>query len=430
MVDAFRQRLCNQPHPPSFLPPKPAIIKRPRRNIAVSSRERKGAGSQIPPLAAGFFHKQSCTPPQESGCSTCLNLGKCQEILEDIHHIEPSNYLLYEGVSIVDYAHILSIMGDDDSYKPKIRYFPSKQKLTVTMPSEAHQVLINPISSTIKAAIDTIEYDDAILVRLEQSTAFAGTTHFPSTPDLQMLIDTVSPNPDIAQNRTLWVMEVTFSQTDDDVTEQLRSFIAKSSDLIVVSKLLVKESRTFHAPGKKSQFSRNAKRSKMLSNSQVLSQRDKSNPYGPVVVEGHTWISIGYVEFQVWVRKPGNLSIDLEDLDPEGYAHWRLYPSEGDDVGDVNEMFRSGLKQVKDAILYRMTHLHDAVSATDSDIEQALQCIQEWTPPKIVLSKEFGRQAFNATRSGMIPSLWEDPVNPVDQLRAKRGKGHKEYFPL
>ena len=355
--------------------------------------------------------------------------GKCQEILESICHIEPSNYLsvyphiircktLIVNDIVWRYFHCglcphfeyyrrqqfiqakvctLNIIQSQDTkdLSRRIAYFPTKHKLTITMPSEAHQVLINPISSSIEAAINTIEYSSAIL-------------DFSATPDLQMLIDVVSPDPDIAANRTLWAMEVTFSQSDNDIKEQLHSFITNSSDLIVVSKLLVKESRPLHPQGKNhnSLITCGSQRCYLMAKychngihpicmvpswSQAIcgSPLATSNfMFGSVGLAGLqlTWkiqilkaMHVGYVGvYFVWYFENAHFNPYVQ----------RLFPFADDDVGNVNEVFQSGLQQVKDTILYCMTHLRNATLATDSsDMEEVLRCIQEWTPPKVVLSK-------------------------------------------
>jgi hypothetical protein len=73
----------------------------------------------------------------------------------------------------------------------------------VTMSCDAHQVLITLITFALQVAIKSIKYDDSILVCIEQSKPFQGPSGFSTIPDLHILINVISSNPNIIQSQ-LW----------------------------------------------------------------------------------------------------------------------------------------------------------------------------------------------------------------------------------
>jgi hypothetical protein len=69
------------------------------------------------------------------------------------------------------------------------------------MPCDAHQVLITLITFALQAAIKFIKYNNSILVCIEQSKTFQGPSGFSAIPDLHMLINVISSNPNIVQSQ-------------------------------------------------------------------------------------------------------------------------------------------------------------------------------------------------------------------------------------
>ena len=115
-------------------------------------------------------------------------------------------------------------------------------------------------------------------------------------------------------------MESAFSQRDKDATQRLQQYIDDDPDLLVVRTIVIKQASTYRSPGSDVNLATQLRSAPLMTLSEWLRFRSDEDEYGQVVVDGFTWFSLARVEIHLWVRLPGNSTIDLDCLDGNNYA--------------------------------------------------------------------------------------------------------------
>lgn len=116
-------------------------------------------------------------------------------------------------------------------------------------------------------------------------------------------------------SRRLVIGECAFTQRDADVTEKLRAYLRQPSDTLVAFKILITEDPPYSTP---SLTPSAAKQSLSLERDEF--DRANEGDFARVTVGRHTWLSISSVEFHVWIRQPGESSIDVDRLESGGHT--------------------------------------------------------------------------------------------------------------
>ena len=121
-------------------------------------------------------------------------------------------------------------------------------------------------------------------------------------------------------SQTIWVMESTFSQSDNDVMEKLRCYTRSNPDLLVAGKIVVKQSRQWSSPGSIKFLVKNLHSSELVTQVEWPGIYGDATKYSEVVVDKYSWFSLSSAKLHLWICKPGATKIDLDGRDGDSYA--------------------------------------------------------------------------------------------------------------
>lgn len=107
----------------------------------------------------------------------------------------------------------------------------------------------------------------------------------------------------------LWLIESTFSQSDDDIMAKLRGYILEIPELLVACKILFKQAGIYQSPGVKHSVVKFLRSSTLLTTNEW--KKLVRDEFADVVVDGHTWFSLSSVSIHVWVCLPDH-GIDID----------------------------------------------------------------------------------------------------------------------
>ena len=190
----------------------------------------------------------------------------------------------------------------------------------VSSPSAAHESILNTVMEDLARILTTIPIPpDIVCCRVCPNTGYQSEL-ICAIPDLTILMFSkrLAESPRLLQ--TIWVMESTFNQSDNDVMEKLRCYTHSNPDLLVAGKIIVKQSRQWSSPGSIKSLVKN------LCSSELVTQVEWPGIYGnaakylEVVVDKYSWFSLSSAELHLWIRKPGATKIDLDCRDGDSYA--------------------------------------------------------------------------------------------------------------
>ena len=120
------------------------------------------------------------------------------------------------------------------------------------------------------------------------------------------------------EDRLLWFMESTFSQSDKAVMEKLRDYVYDHPDVLVVGKILFKQTTPYHSPGLNGSLAPCLRSSDLMTWTEWWGNLGAED-FASVVIDGYTWFSLSTIEIHVWTCKDG--PIDVDDLDSDRYAY-------------------------------------------------------------------------------------------------------------
>ena len=115
-------------------------------------------------------------------------------------------------------------------------------------------------------------------------------------------------------------MESAFSQSDDDVMYKLRAYACDNPHLLVVGKIIIKQSTQWSSPGSTKSIVKNLRSSKLMTEEEWPGIYGDPKEYMEVVIDNYSWFSLSSVELHLWIHKPSMMKIDLDCRDGDGYA--------------------------------------------------------------------------------------------------------------
>ncbi|KAL4070271.1 hypothetical protein J3A83DRAFT_4241683 [Scleroderma citrinum] len=315
LVSRSQQRMGKISRKPSNGPPSHLSAVQKRLPTSHQNCTRSTPPS-VKPGAMVVQHNTSCPPLVHSNNS--LHCVKCREITKALSRAK-QEYLVYEDISWSDYNHILDRLKSNRDQKiwKRLTFFPGSRRLMVSSPSPIH---------------DHYFEEDSIC----------------GIPDLSIIMYGKGGEEGIRVPRVLWIMENAFTQSDCDVMQKLKAYVCDHPDLLVVGKILMKQTTRYRSPGL------------------------KASEFAEIVVDGHTWFLLSSVEIHVWVHQHGDPKVDLNCPDGDGYASGTLFPTV--DLDNVDKAFWRGFQLTKEAILRELI----ADKASFDRVEQ-------WSPPARLL---------------------------------------------
>ncbi|KAL4077886.1 hypothetical protein J3A83DRAFT_4217620 [Scleroderma citrinum] len=287
----------------------------------------------VKPGAMVAQHNTSCPPLVHSNNS--LRRVKCREITKALSRAE-QEYLVYKDISWSNYNHILDRLKSNRDQK--IWKSPIHESILV--------VIISDIDGTLRTIL-------VLQITLPQP----GSSHYfeedsiCGIPDLSIIMYGKGGEEGICMPQVLWIMENAFTQSNHDVMRKLKAYVCNHPDLLVVRKILMKQTTRYHSPG------------------------SKASEFAEIVIDGHMWFSLSSVEIHVWVCQHGDPKVDLNCPDGDGYASRTLFPMV--DLDNVDKAFWWGFQLTKEAILHELI----ADKASFNRVEQ-------WSPPARLLDPE------------------------------------------
>jgi len=186
-------------------------------------------------------------------------------------------------------------------------------------PSAAHECILITLNKDLSIILATIPIPpDIACCQVGPNTGHRGDS-ICGVPDLtvKMLSQRLESH---RLSRTIWVVECAFSQSDADVMHKLRAYTCDHPHLLVVFKIVIKQSAQWSSPGSTKSIVKNLRSSKLMTEEEWPGIYGDAKKYAEVVVDNYSWFSLSSVELHFWIRKPGATKIDLDCRDDDGYA--------------------------------------------------------------------------------------------------------------
>ena len=186
-------------------------------------------------------------------------------------------------------------------------------------PTPAHESVLGTIMFITGHALGTIPAPVGMLPQTRTNNCF-NEDSICGIPDLAIMMWGQDGEGGNREPRALWLMESAFSQSDRDVMQKLNAYVRDLPDLLVVGKILVKQTKKYRSPGSKASIAQRLRSSRLLKRGEWSSDYGKLQGFSEIVVDGHMWFSLSSVTIHVWVRQHGNSKIDLSCSDGNGYS--------------------------------------------------------------------------------------------------------------
>jgi len=190
-------------------------------------------------------------------------------------------------------------------FKLRLTFLPHLQRLMVSSPSPLHEFIVNFLMDELSCTFRTIPFPKSITCQPAGNKSF-NKTSIQGIPDLT--IDMWSHHN--RQSRRVLLGECAFTQSDENVTENLQAYVLDAPDILVVCKILINQGDRYHSPGAKPSIAKGLQSSCLLTWSEFSSAN--AGDFARTVVDGHTWLSLSSVEIHVWVRQAGNSDLNLD----------------------------------------------------------------------------------------------------------------------
>lgn len=279
----------------------------------------------------------------------------------------------------------------------------------MTLPSQAHEQPITQINFAFQTAITSIGHDNALVqVHAHANSRFSGDS-IHADPDIHIIctpfVDIGVPNKSIS----LWILENCLSQTESAGRDKIRRIIADESGILLASLINMIEAHRYANPDPGSEIAQRLRSKPVMSFEEWTPTRTRSNQFGPVISEGHSWVELSKIEFHTWIRAEDS-AIDLENDDPSVYSkgvsddlftfspclstHLQsLFPIEN--TSDMDAMIGRGIAKIRDVILHHLVLL---------DPEGDHDDVRQWTPPaKVIRWKEI--------KASLVTAVWATAYN-------------------
>ncbi|KAG1902853.1 uncharacterized protein F5891DRAFT_1185995 [Suillus fuscotomentosus] len=282
----------------------------------------------------------------------------CRELLQKVIRVNPDTRCMdFKDVDKVAFDLVSCIIEETEiSFtigKPRLTYIPlghsttSKGVIIVEWPSAVHEVPFDEMNKAFTMAFYGLPYDqDIILTTVHMNLSLkSGLTSI--TPDMSISF-TATEGPH--QTALIpFIGECTFSQDEDKLFQKLISEVAAHLEVVLVVMVIIKEEHPYHSPAPHSPaWETLRKDAEYLSFDDFVTKIEGSHDHmlsHPVVVAGHMWCKIAFIEYQVWVRADRDEPIDLENHNAECMATGSLFPDMNMDA--VQARMNEGLQQMK-----------------------------------------------------------------------------------
>ncbi|KAL4069360.1 hypothetical protein J3A83DRAFT_4250782 [Scleroderma citrinum] len=359
LVSRSQQRMGKISRKPSNGPPSHLSAVQKRLPTSHQNCTRSTPPS-VKPGAMVAQHNTFCPPLVHSNNS--LHRVKCREITKALSRAE-QEYLVYEDISWSDYNHILDRLKSNRDRKiwKRLTFFPGSQRLMVSSPSPIHESILVVIISDIDGTLRIIPVPQITLPR-------PGSSHYFEE-------DSICGIPDLSIIMYGKGGEEGIRVPDRDVMRKLKAYVCDHPDLLVVGKILMKQTTRYRSPGLKASVARQLRSSELMTHGKWSNNYGNNQEFAEIVVDGHTWFSLSSVEIHVWVRQHGDPKVDLNCPDGNGYASGTLFPTV--DLDNVDKAFWHGFQLTKEAILREL--IADKAS---------FDRVGQWSPPARLLDPE------------------------------------------
>lgn len=186
-------------------------------------------------------------------------------------------------------------------------------------PLPCHEQITSDFLFNFTSMMSPIPIDDS-LIKLDGF----GNSSFPSDrihaiPDFQAVLQRFSSESNNYSPTALWVGECAFTQHNKVATKKLENFVVGNSDIELAFLISINEQSPFHRPLPSSPAAKKLRSLELKKITAFLPPRSKEKAFGPVVVEGHTWIHVTEITWEVWI-KGGSRSIDFKNTSADFFA--------------------------------------------------------------------------------------------------------------
>ncbi|KAG1759334.1 hypothetical protein EDD22DRAFT_955979 [Suillus occidentalis] len=277
-----------------------------------------------------------------SGRRTCM---KILQFISD-HSAECA---VFSAVKPGEYAKLIEFI-DHFGVKTRLTYDQKERSLLVEMPSAIHEAPMAAVQCAFLKFFTALPFPK----RLVNTNVLTGITSKKSIPDLRISLQNVADYR-FSLIVTGWG-ETAFSQGVRPMYRKLRTAIKVNPSLLLVMAAVVDETHQYHAPRPGS-----VAWNTLLFEPTIRSQGDFIAGVGvtrpaldrPLVVEGHTWASLGEVRLKAWIR-PGDVdvddhTIDMSTNDPDKVAEGIFYPT--NNMDDVLAIIERGANMIRERLI-------------------------------------------------------------------------------
>jgi hypothetical protein len=187
------------------------------------------------------------------------------------------------------------------------------------MPTDAHEAVLAPLTYACTKAIYEMGHDNAVVqVHVSGNTRFLG-DHITGDPDMHIRVSSTLSHTS-SEPKSLFIIEVCFVQGEIPIIGKLNYYTIDGQDLESVSSFHAPERKPYSCPADDTDIARRLRSSPLKSYDEWKPELTKKNAFGPVIVDGHTWIDVSKVDIHAWVRTSPTAPIDINQRSA-GYAY-------------------------------------------------------------------------------------------------------------
>ncbi|KAG1793581.1 hypothetical protein EV424DRAFT_1354142, partial [Suillus variegatus] len=232
----------------------------------------------------------------------------------------------------------------------RLTYIQKERTLLVEMPSAMHEAPMAAIQTAFLNFFSALPFPK----RLINTNVLTNITSKSSIPDLRISLQNVADC-----RLSIFVAglgETAFSQRLAPMYDKLRIAVEVNPSLLLVIAAVVDETHRYCAPCAGSPaWNTLLYEPTMRLQDDFIAGASIEPPalHRPVIIEGHTWLSVAMVRFKVWVR-PGDVqvddhTIDIDTNDPNEVAEGVFYPT--NDMDAVLTMIERGAEAIRERLI-------------------------------------------------------------------------------
>ncbi|KAG1859436.1 hypothetical protein C8R48DRAFT_774772 [Suillus tomentosus] len=245
------------------------------------------------------------------------------------------------------------------------------------MPTDAHEAVLAPLTYACIKAIYGMGYDNAVAqVHVSGNTHFLN-DHITGDPDMHICVLSTLSHTSF-ESKSLMTTEVGFTQGEILVIKKLNDYTINSRNVESVSSFHVSQKKPYSCPADDTEIARQLRSSPVKSYDEWKPRWMKKNTFGPVIVDGHTWIDVSKVDIHAWAHTSPTAHINVNQHEA-GYAYGSLHPEYN--IDDDDRLFGAALKRISQKILsYYEDHIKGARQACEASrgfVEEDKICTSE-----------------------------------------------------